>query len=110
MALALGTSSCAKTSKNFYFGSYSEAEKHYGKQEYEQAVTKYRAYLDENPQGNLAVIAQYYLGKSYAALGKTDEARMQFQKVANEHPDLVWANFSRTQLQELENAAPAPAA
>lgn len=102
LVLSLGLSSgCVRRSQNFYFGHYSDAERHYTKGEYEKAIEKYQAYRDENPEGNLAVIAQYYMAKSYQALGKTDEARTAYEQIKKEHPDLVWANFSETQLKEL---------
>ena len=96
--------SCAGTRgpERFYFGNYSEAEKCYNKGEYEKAIEKYQAYIDENPDGNLAIISQYYLGKSQAALGRTEEAKAIYEEIIVGHPDLVWAKFAETQLQELE--------
>lgn len=99
-------SACARTRgpEHFYFGNYSEAEQLYSKGEFEKAIAKYQAYVDENPEGNLAVIAQYYMGKSYAALGQNEQARELYQKIAKEYPDLVWANFAETQLKELDKS------
>ena len=96
--------SCAhhRGAENYYFGNYSEAERLYQKGQYEKAIQKYTAYRDENPEGNLAVISEYYIAKSHAALGHNDEAKSLFQKIIKEHPDMVWANFSETQLKELE--------
>lgn len=103
--IGLGVSSCAnKTSESFYFGNYSEAEALYNKGQYEKAIQKYQAYVDENPEGNLALISEYYIARSKAALGKTDEAKALFQKIVKEHQDTVWANFSETQLKDLEKA------
>ncbi len=105
LLISISSSACARrqSADNFYFGSYSEAEALYNRSEYEKAIQKYQAYIDENPQGNLAVIARYYMGRSYAALGKKEEAKALFQKVSTENRDLVWANFSQTQLRELNN-------
>lgn len=100
--------SCARGSEGFYFGNYSEAEKHYNKGEYEKAIQKYQAYLDEQPDGNLAVISQYYMAKSHAALGHKEEAAGLYKKIVQEHPDLIWANFSENQLKELEGTADQP--
>lgn len=101
-------SSCMHRSQNFYFGNYSEAERLYGKGQYEKAIEKYQAYRDENPQGNLAVIAEYYMAKSYQAIGKNEEAKVHYQEIVKSHPDLVWANFSETQLKELSQKAEPP--
>ncbi len=95
--------SCARHSPEaFYFGNYSEAEGFYQKGDYERAIQKYQAYIDENPEGNLAIIASYYIAKSYAALGQTDEAAARYQALIKDHPDVVWANFAETQVKELE--------
>lgn len=89
---------------DFYFGSYSEAEAFYNRKDYGKALQRYQAYIDENPEGNLAVISQYYMAKSHAALGHKDEAAALYKKIVAEHPDLVWANFSEAQLKELQSA------
>jgi TolA-binding protein len=102
--LTLGLASCAHNPESFYFGNYSEAERLYNKGKYQQAIEKYQAYLADNPVGNLAVISQYYIAKSYVALGKTDEAKPLFEKIVKDYPDVVWANFSKTQLNEIEGA------
>ncbi len=96
----LGTS-CAKNPEAFYFGPYSEAEQLYNKEEYAKAIEKYQAYSDENPEGNLSVISQYYIAKSYRALGQADQAKDLFQKIMSQHPDLVWAHFAESQLKEM---------
>ena len=105
--IAFSTASCARFARNnpdnFYFGAYSEAEALFNRKEYEKAIQKYQAYIDENPEGNLSVISQYYMARSHAALGHTEEARAMYEKIVQEHPDLVWANFSDTQLKELTN-------
>lgn len=98
-------SGCApKRTENFYFGKYSEAEKLYNAGQYEKAIEKYQTYREENPEGNLAVMAQYYIAKSYQALGKTDEAKKIFEEIKKNYPELPWANFSETQLKEMNEA------
>lgn len=99
-----GCGSMAKKSQNFYFGNYSEAEQHFAKGEYEQAIQKYSAYREENPEGNLAVIALYYIGKSQQALGQNDQATVTYNQIIQTYPDVVWANFSKAQLKELAAA------
>ena len=94
--------SCAKRPATFYFKGYSEAESLYNKGEYQKAIEQYQAYIDQNPDGNLAVISQYYIAKSHAALGHVEEAKGLYQKIVKEHPNGVWANFAETQLKDLE--------
>lgn len=91
--------------EHYYFGTYSEAERYYNKGEYDKAIAKYKAFLNEKPEGNLAVISQYYIGKSYAAMGQPAEARKIFKKLVKDYPDMVWANFARNQLKEMEFSA-----
>jgi len=111
---SMAFSSCAtRKAQNFYFGNYSEAERFYSKGDYKKAIEKYEAYREENPEGNLAVIAQYYMAKSHQALGEGEEAKKLYEDIVKQHPDLVWANFSQTQLKELGSAvssAPVPQA
>lgn len=108
--LVFGISSCAyEHPENSYFGNYSEAEQLYRRGQYEKAIQRYQAYIDENPEGNLAVISLYYIGKSRRALGQIAEAKSIFQKIMHDNPDLVWANLSETQVKEIE-AAPTPEA
>ncbi|MBN1687865.1 MAG: tetratricopeptide repeat protein [Candidatus Omnitrophica bacterium] len=97
--------SCARNPEHFYFGNYSQAERLYQKGEYERAIQKYQEYIDENPEGNLAVISLYYIARSHMALGHDEEARALFDEVSTKHPDLVWAHFSEMQLKEMDAQA-----
>ncbi len=105
LGLLIGLSACARNPEKFYFGAYSEAETLYRKGDYERAIQKYQAYTDENPEGNLAVISQYYIARSHASLGHKDEAVAIFQRIIKDHPETVWANFSETQLKQIESSA-----
>ncbi len=97
------TSGCIhiRNREAFYFGNYSEAEALFKKGEYDKAIQKYQAYIDENPEGNLAVISNYYIAKSHDALGHTDEAKQLYQQIVEKYPSLIWSNFSETRLKEL---------
>ena len=97
--------SCANRSERFYFGNYSDAEKHYNKGEYEKAIEEYQSYIKENPEGQMAVISLYYIAKSHVALGQIQEAKSIYQDIITKYPDTVWANFSKTQLEELAKQA-----
>jgi outer membrane protein assembly factor BamD (BamD/ComL family) len=105
---SLVLTSCARWKggpERFYFGPYSEAEQFYNKGEYEKAIEKYQAYIQENPEGNLAVISQYYIAKSQSALGRNDEAKNNYNEIIQKYPNLVWAKFAETQLKELDGQA-----
>lgn len=108
--LALCLSGCAHNPESFYFGDYSEAEKLYNKGQYKEAIEKYESYLKEHPEGNLAVIAQYYIAKSHVELKETEAAKPLFEKILKEHPDVIWAKFSETQLQEMSKPKSSAAA
>ena len=95
---------CQHGFEGVYFGSYSDAEALFKRHQYAHAIQKYQAYIDENPESDLAVTSSYYMARSYAALGRTDEARALFEKIIQEHPDYVWANFSETRLKNLPPA------
>ena len=88
---------------SFNFGSYSEAEQLYEKGEYEKAIGKYEKYIHENPEGNMAVIATYYMAKSYEATGRYEKARELYEKIVKEHPDVIWVDFAKDRLQELSS-------
>jgi TolA-binding protein len=110
--LSFVTTSCALWkggTERYHFGRYSDAEQHFKKGEYEEAIENYQAYIDENPEGNLAIIAEYYIAKSHASLGHTDEAKARFEKIKQTYPDSTWAQFSENQLEEMAKAAPASA-
>ena len=110
MFLLLMTS-CRSLDPSFNFGAYSAAERFYDKGAYEKAIAKYEEYIRENPEGNMAVISQYYMAKSYEGLSEPDKARELYEKIIKEHPDLVWANFSKERIQELKDhkiGAPVP--
>ena len=104
LTFSVFAASCARSPEHFYFGSYSEAEMFYKKGEYERAIQMYQAYIDENPEGNMAVIAKYYIAKSRLELGQTEEAKLLFEEVVRNYPDVVWANFSQTQLDQMNES------
>ena len=100
---------CSAAPRAFDFGTYSEAERHYEKGEYEKAIAKYEEYLREDPEGNLAVISTYYLAASHEGLGRAEEARRLYEKIIRGHPKLVWADFAKARLEELDSKARSPA-
>ncbi len=104
ISFALLSSSCLRWRRNperFYFGNYSEAEALFNKGKYAEALAKYDAYVTENPEGNLAVIADYYRAKCHVTLGHKGEARALFSEIIKKHSETVWAKFAQSQLDDL---------
>ncbi|MFA6600544.1 MAG: tetratricopeptide repeat protein [Candidatus Omnitrophota bacterium] len=97
----LSLSACAHNPESFYFGKYSEGETLFNQGKYEEAIVNYSQYLNENPQGNMAVISKYYIARSHVALGQAALAKPVFEGIIKDHSDSVWANFSKNQLSEL---------
>ena len=97
--------SCASHASERCFGPYSAAEGFYKKANYPKAIQKYQEYLSSNPQGNLAAIATYYIGKSYAASGDTAKARASFEQVEKKFPRTSWSEFAKEQLELLQPSA-----
>ncbi len=86
------------------FGSYSDAEKFYAEGKYEKAIDSYQKYINEQPDGNLAIISKYYIAKSHAALKQNVEAKVGFEAIINKYPELIWAELSKEQLKTLAAA------
>lgn len=91
------------------FGNYSNAEKFYAEGKYDKAIDSYQKYIDEQPDGNLAIISKYYIAKSHAALNHISEAKSGFQNIIQKYPDLIWSELSKQQLKKLDSESPAAA-
>jgi len=83
------------------FGSYSEAEGAYAKGNYDKAIEKYHEYLVENPDGNMAIISQYYIARCYSEKGDTDRAKQGYEDVIRKYPKSDWAAFSKERVAAL---------
>ena len=59
--------------------------------------------MRQNAEGNMAVIATYYMAKSHEELGQLPEARSLYEKISKEDPSLIWAEFSKTRLKEIDS-------
>ena len=99
--------SCAFHSSKHSFGPYSAAETFYSKGNYSKAIEKYQEYLALNPQGNMAAISEYYIGKSHVLSGDAAKACESFKRVVTQYPKTSWAEFSKEQLELLKTPAEA---
>lgn len=98
---AVFLSGCLRSPARHQFGDYSNAEKYYAEGKYEKAIDSYQKYVNQHEDGNLAVIARYYIAKSHVALNQEADAKKYFQKIIDQYPDLIWAELSKEQLQKL---------
>lgn len=105
--LLLGGLTACQGRPQFQFGAYSEAERYFEKKEYAKALAQYEEYLRENREGNMAVIALYYSARSHEELGQAEAAQEIYERIAGEHPSLIWAEFSKSRLKEMDSRAPA---
>ena len=87
------------------FGSYSNAEKFYAEGKYDKAIGSYQKYIDEQPDGNLAIISKYYIAKSHVALKHDADAKAGFESIIQKYPELIWAELSKEQLQLLNSTS-----
>lgn len=98
-------SGCLRSPARHQFGDYSNAEKYFAEGKYEKAIDSYQKYVDRNEDGNLSIIARYYIGKSNVALQKPDVAKKSFTEIINQYPDLIWAELSKEQIENLDSAS-----
>ncbi|MDO9463024.1 MAG: tol-pal system protein YbgF, partial [Deltaproteobacteria bacterium] len=64
---------------------YDEAYKLYKENAYRQAIEKFRAFLKEYPDSELAGNAGYWLGECYYQQERYEEAILEYEKVVREH-------------------------
>ncbi len=103
----LGISCASRAVPTSSFGPYSAAETYYTKGNYPKAIEKYQEYLALNPQGNMAAISEYYIGKSHVLSGDAAKACESFERVVTQYPKTSWAEFSKEQLELLKTPAEA---
>ncbi|MEW6327882.1 MAG: tol-pal system protein YbgF [Thermodesulfobacteriota bacterium] len=70
-----------KSAKEDYDGAY----KLYKENAYRQAIEKFRAFLEEYPDSELAGNARYWLGECYYQQERYEEAILEYEKVVREH-------------------------
>ncbi|MDP2798390.1 MAG: tol-pal system protein YbgF [Deltaproteobacteria bacterium] len=64
---------------------YDEAYKLYKESAYRQAIEKFRTFLKEYPDSDLAGNAGYWLGECYYQQERYEEAILEYEKVVREH-------------------------
>ena len=80
--------------------SLMEAEKLFKKRSYENAISAFQKYRDENPSGQYYPEATFYIGQSFKELKMPIEAKVFFQEIVSSYPKSLWANRSQKILKE----------
>lgn len=78
--------------------------------EHERALTNLRSLVDRQPDGDLALAAQYWLAVAREQGGDNAAAARGFGALAARYPYHYYGLTARQRLEELGGAAPAPAA
>jgi tol-pal system protein YbgF len=60
---------------------YEEALSLYNNRHYREAIRKFQALIQEDPNNSLSDNCQYWIGECYYSLGKYNQALVEFQKV-----------------------------
>ena len=86
----------------FYIGTI-----HYGRNDFESAVTDFDAVLEQYPKGNKTADAFYYKGISLVKMGRSRDARKEFATVIQQFPHSEAADKARAQMKALGFNTPA---
>ena len=81
---------------------YSEGVLHQEKGNYDEAVSCYNKYLQENPKGPLRETVLCQIGKCYEATGNADQAVAYYQKVIDTSTEGIWADLPKQGLSRLK--------
>ena len=66
---------------------YAEAFEHVKQRRYARAAQALESFVERHPQGAFTDNAQYWLGESYYALGRLDQAMSAFEALRSRFPD-----------------------
>ena len=77
-----------------------EAKNLFKKESYENAISKFQKYRDENPKGSHYPEATFYIGQSFRNLKMPVEAKIFFKEVIKSYPQSLWASRAKKILKE----------
>ena len=77
-----------------------EAKSLFKKESYENAISKFQKYRDENPKGNHYPEATFYIGQSFKSLKMPVEAKVFFKEIIKSYPKSLWASRAKKILEE----------
>lgn len=80
---------------------YTEANKLYDKQKWEDAVLAFEEYRKSNPKGKLYADATYKIGICFQNLGMKDDAKAFFKEVVDKYPKSKEAGLAKGKLKKL---------
>lgn len=82
--------------------TFSLAEKHFSKKEYEEAILKYEEYKEKNPKGFKVSEAMYKQGLSFLALKKPADAKSFFEGIVSDFPKSPFAKKAKAELSKIK--------
>lgn len=83
-------------------GSFEQAEENFKKKNYQQAITEYQAYRENNPKGKNYAEATYKIGVSFQELGMKSEALPFFNEVIEKFPKSKSAEKAKIRLKQIK--------
>ena len=78
----------------------SSAKKYFKEQSYEEAISEFQKYRNENPEGEHYPEATFYIGKSFKSLKMPIEAEVFFKEIVKSHPQSLWASRAKKFLKK----------
>lgn len=83
-------------------GAWDQAESHFNKKDWKNAILSYQSYRDQNPKGKNYAMATYKIGVSFQELKMKDEARAFYEEVMQKFPKTSTAKKAKFRLGQLK--------
>ena len=77
-----------------------KAKNLFTKKSYENAISQFQKYRDQNPKGAYYPEATFYIGQSFKNLKMPIEADVFFKEVVKSHPQSLWASRAKKLIKE----------
>ena len=80
--------------------SLNQAKSLFQKESYENAISEFQKYRDNNPKGEHYPEATFYIGQSFKHLQMPAEAEIFFKEIVQTYPESLWAGRAKKFLEE----------
>ena len=74
---------------------------YYSLEEYDDAISYFNTYINNNPSGKMLGSCLNFLGICYERLGRTEEAEKTYKRIIEELPNTNWAKYAKRHLKKL---------